>query len=83
MTMMSFRLDEAETNRAQLWADRLRVDRSELFRTAIRQYLDRLASEDDGRIWESRPLDGGERSVSVIADWSFAEDWSDWTDAAG
>ena len=83
MTMMSFRLDEAEASRAQLWADRLRVDRSELFRTAIRQYLDRVASEDDARIWESQPPDDGERSLAAIADWSVAEDWSDWADAAG
>jgi predicted transcriptional regulator len=83
MTMMSFRLDRAEASRAQRWAERLGVDRSELFREAVRRYLDRLASEEDVRAWEARPLDEGERSFGAIADWGPAEDWSDWADAAG
>jgi len=83
MTMMSFRLDEPEARRAQHWADRLGVDRSELFRTAVRRYLDRLSSEEDARTWESQPLDDGERSLEAIADWGVAEDWSDWADATG
>jgi hypothetical protein len=28
------------------------------------------------------PLDEGERSLALIADWGPAEDWSDWADAA-
>ena len=81
MTMMSFRLDEADVARVQAWADRLGVDRSEVFREAIRRYLDRLASEEDARAWEANPLEEGERALEAIADWGPAEDWSDWSDA--
>ncbi len=31
--------------------------------------------------WVEQPLDDGERSLSSIADWGPAEDWSDWADA--
>jgi hypothetical protein len=41
----------------------------------------RLASEDDLTRWEKQPLDEGERSLTEIADWGPAEDWSDWADA--
>jgi hypothetical protein len=34
--MLSFRVNEAEANEAQTWADRLGVDRSELLREALR-----------------------------------------------
>ncbi len=47
MTMLSFRVDEAEATEAQRWAERLGVDRSELLRDALRRHLDRLASEND------------------------------------
>ena len=57
------------------------VDRSEVFREAIRRYLDRLASEEDARAWEANPLEEGERALEAIADWGPAEDWSDWSDA--
>lgn len=83
MTMLSFRVDEAEANQAQAWADRLGVDRSELLREALRRHLQRLASEREARIWEEQPLDEGEQSLAEIADWGPAEDWSDWLDATG
>lgn len=83
MTMLSFRVDEAEARQTQAWADRLGVDRSELLRQALRRYLQRLASEVDAATWEARPLDDGERSLAEIADWGPAEDWSDWVHAAG
>jgi len=41
MTMLSFRVDEAEARRVQEWADRLGVDRSELLRDAVRRQLNR------------------------------------------
>lgn len=82
MTMLSFRVDEADALEAQRWAERLGVDRSELLREALRRHLVQLASEDDATTWERLPLDDGERSLAEIADWGPAEDWSDWRDAA-
>ncbi|MEO6629430.1 MAG: ribbon-helix-helix protein, CopG family [Aquihabitans sp.] len=84
MTMFSFRVDERDANEAQRWAEALGIDRSELLREALRLHLDRLASEGDADRWDVQPLDEGERTLAVIADWGPAEDWSDWTvDAAG
>lgn len=83
MTMLSFRVDDAEAADAQRWAERLGVDRSELLREALRRHLVQLASEDDATTWERRPLDDGELALAEIADWGPAEDWSDWRDAAG
>ncbi len=81
MTMFSFRVDEDEATAAQRWAERLGIDRSELLRDALHRHLDRLASEDDARIWAGQPLDEGESSLATVADWGPAEDWSDWADA--
>jgi len=82
--MLSFRVDEGDADRAQAWAERLGVDRSELLRDALRRHLLRLASEDDATTWAARPLDDGERVLATIADWGPAEDWSDWAaDAQG
>lgn len=83
MTMLSFRVNDVEAMEAQVWAERLGVDRSELLRQALRRHLDRLASELDAATWQAQPLDDGERSLAEIADWGPAEDWSDWADAAG
>jgi predicted transcriptional regulator len=82
MTMLSFRLEDEEAARAQEWAERLGVDRSELLRDALRRHLLRLASEHEADRWVEQPLDEGERSFGAIADWGPAEDWSDWADAA-
>ena len=79
MTMLSFRVDDEVAADAQRWARALGVDRSELLREALRRHLDRLASEGDPERWVAAPLDDGERSLSEIADWGPAEDWSDWT----
>jgi len=81
MTMLSFRVDDEDAADLQRWAERLGVDRSELLRDALRRHLLRLASEDDAKIWTDQPLDQGEQSLSAIADWGPAEDWSDWADA--
>jgi predicted transcriptional regulator len=83
MTMLSFRVDEAEAADADRWAERLGVDRSELLREALHRHLLRLASEVDARTWVDEPLDAGEASLADIADWGPAEDWSDWGDAEG
>jgi predicted transcriptional regulator len=61
--MLSFRIDAAAAAQAQLWADRLGVDRSQLLRDALRQHLVRLAGETDAQTWHDNPLDDGERSV--------------------
>ncbi|MGI9033781.1 MAG: ribbon-helix-helix protein, CopG family [Acidimicrobiales bacterium] len=83
MTMLSFRVAPEEAAQVQRWADRLGVDRSELLRQAVQRHLLRLGSEDDAHTWVDQPLDEGERSLSDIADWGPAEDWSDWADATG
>ncbi|MDQ1501105.1 MAG: hypothetical protein QOI86_4445 [Actinomycetota bacterium] len=83
MTMLSFRVDDNNAAEAQRWAERLGVDRSELLREALRQHLLRLASENDARTWAEHPLEEGEATLSVIAEWGPAEDWSDWADATG
>ena len=83
MTMLSFRVDEAEAADARRWAERLGVDRSELLRDALHRHLLRLASEHDADTWVNQPLDAGEQSFSAIADWGPAEDWSGWADATG
>jgi len=81
--MLSFRVDDAEARTAQSWAERLGIDRSELLRDALRRHLQRLASEEDARLWEQQPLDSAELAFAEIADWGPAEDWSDWADATG
>ena len=83
MTMLSFRVDDAEAAEVQRWAERMGVDRSQLLRDALRRHLQRLASEDDVRAWLAAPLEDGEVVLSEIADWGPAEDWSDWADATG
>jgi Arc/MetJ-type ribon-helix-helix transcriptional regulator len=82
MTMLSFRVQPEDAARAQAWAERLGVDRSEVLREALRLHLLRLASENDALTWVTRPLDAGEQALASIADWGPAEDWSDWADAA-
>lgn len=82
MTMLSFRVAEADAQGAQSWAQRLGVDRSELLRDALRRHLHRLASEMDAETWQEQPLTADERSLAAIEDWGPAEDWADWVDAA-
>lgn len=82
MTMLSFRVEEADARDAQRWAERLGVDRSELLRDALRRHLIRLASEVDADTWQREPLTAAEQSLSALNDWGPAEDWADWADAA-
>jgi hypothetical protein len=81
MTMLSFRVDSEEAARTQRWADQLGVDKSELLREALHRHLVRLASEQDASTWAQQPLSVNEVSLTNIADWGAAEDWSDWADA--
>jgi len=76
--MLSFRVGDDEAAEIQRWAEELGVDRSELLRDALYRYLTVLNSERDAGAWLARPLDDGERSLSEIADWGPAEDWTDW-----
>lgn len=82
MTMLSFRVDEAQAREVQSWAEELGVDRSEVLREALRRHLLRLASERDAQTWQRQPLTPEEQSLGAIADWGPAEDWADWADAA-
>ena len=43
----------------------------------------RLASEDDAATWEREPLSAEEEALAALAEWGPAEDWSDWSGAAG
>jgi predicted transcriptional regulator len=82
MTMLSFRVDDADAESARRMAEGLGIDRSTLLRDALRLHLVRLASEHDVAAWAAFPLEG-ERSLAEISDWGPAEDWSDWGDATG
>lgn len=81
MTMLSFRVDDDEADAAQRWAERLRIDRSELLREALHRHLVRLRAESDVDAWQEKPLTDDEQALGEIADWGPAEDWSDWADA--
>lgn len=81
MTMLSFRVTQADARSVQDWAERLGIDRSQLLRDALRRQLLRLASEVDAETWAEVPLDVGEQSLAAVADWGPAEDWSDWSHA--
>ena len=83
MTMLSFRVDDEDAAAVQRWSNQLGVDRSSLLREAVRQHLNRLASEHDADRWEALPLTEGESALATIADWGPAEDWEDWVDATG
>ncbi len=80
--MVSFRVEEEDVAAAQEWAARLGVDRSELFRDALRGHLASLAAEAEVEAYQAAPFTDDELSLAVIADWGPAEDWSDWHDAA-
>lgn len=81
MTMLSFRVPEDEAAELQRWADALGVDRSEILRSALHSHLVELKGEHDLEKWERSPATEAELSLSEIADWGPAEDWSDWDDA--
>lgn len=82
VTMLSFRVDDAEAREVQTWADRLGVDRSELLREALHRHLLRLAGKRDAETWQLHPLSAEEQSLDAIENWGPAEDWADWADAA-
>ncbi len=82
-TMLSFRVDDDDAASVREWAARLGLDRSELLRDALHAHLVRLSAEADIEAWNRVPSTDGERALAEVADWGPAEDWSDWSDAAG
>jgi hypothetical protein len=83
MTMLSFRVDDADAASVRNWAERLGIERSALLREALRLHLVRLGAEQDVGAWALIPATPDERGLDEIADWGPAEDWSDWADATG
>ena len=83
MTMLSFRVDEADAAAVDEWARRLDVDRSELLREALRRHLNELAGAQDVQAYVQQPITDEESTFAQIADWGPAEDWTDWADATG
>lgn len=83
MTMLSFRVRDDEAAEIRRWAETLGVDRSEILRDALHRHLAALSGEHDSNAWARMPLTEAERSLSAIADWGPAEDWVEWSDAAG
>jgi Arc/MetJ-type ribon-helix-helix transcriptional regulator len=81
MTMISFRLDDADAAEIDRWARRLRIDRSELLREALRRHLAELAADQDVQGYAEQPMTEEEMTLAAIADWGPAEDWADWADA--
>lgn len=81
MTMLSFRVGDADAAEVKRWAETLGVDRSELLRDALHRHLVRLKSEVDAQRWEQMPPTSAEQSLGEVADWGPAEDWTDWGDA--
>ena len=82
MTMVSFRADDDDVDRADALARRLDIDRSELLRDALRRHLAALAADQDAQAYADQPLTDDETALTEIADWGPAEDWADWADAA-
>ncbi|ORV59595.1 antitoxin [Mycobacterium fragae] len=82
MTMISFRVDDADAAEIEQWARRLQIDRSELLRDALRRHLAELAADQDIRAYAEKPVTDEEKALAQIADWGPAEEWADWADAA-
>jgi predicted transcriptional regulator len=82
MTMLSFRVPDGVAAEVQRWAQELGVDRSELLGEALRRQLVELRSAHDAEKWERLPATDAEQSLSDIAGWGPAEDWTDWRVAA-
>lgn len=82
MTMISFRVDDADAAEIDQWARRLQIERSELLRDALRRHLAELAADQDVQAYAETPVTDDEKALAEIADWGPAEDWADWADAA-
>lgn len=82
MTMISFRVDDADAAEIEAWARRLGMDRSELVRDALRRHFAELAADQDVHAYAEKPVTDDEKALAEIAEWGPAEDWADWADAA-
>jgi Arc/MetJ-type ribon-helix-helix transcriptional regulator len=82
MTMISFRVDDADVAEIERWARRLHIDRSELLRDALRRHLAELAADEEVRAYAENPVTEEEMALAQVAEWGLAEDWADWADAA-
>ncbi|MBS4728711.1 ribbon-helix-helix protein, CopG family [Mycobacterium sp. SM1] len=80
--MISFRVADADVAELARWARRLRIDRSELLRDALRRRLAELAADEDARGYAEQPVTAEEMAPAHIADWGPADDWADWAAAA-
>ncbi len=83
MTMLSFRVDPEEAERAQAMAESLGMAFSEMIREALRRYVDAIEAEYDSEVYRAMPLTAEELSLADSQYWAPSEDWSDWADAAG
>jgi hypothetical protein len=80
--MISFRVDEEDVAKADRWAARLGVDRSELLREALATHLARLGDEADADAYAEQSFTPDELALDDVDDWGPAEDWSDWANWA-
>lgn len=64
---MTFRVTAEDAVAVKRWSRRLRIDRSEFLRQALRRRLAELNTARDG--------------LALAADWGPVEDWTDWADA--
>ena len=76
--MLSFRVSPEEAARAKECAEYAGVALSELYREAIRRYINAILAERDAEIYEKMPLTEDELALSAVQYWLPAEDWSDW-----
>jgi hypothetical protein len=67
MTMVSFRIDDADVAEIERWARRLHIDRSELLRDALRRHLAELAADEEVRAYAENPVTEDEMALSYAA----------------
>lgn len=64
-------------------AEALGIPQSEMIREALRRHLNALAAQQDAAVYQADPLTPEELSLVDAEQWTPAEDWSEWADAAG
>lgn len=76
MTQVAVRLPERLVREVDDVAQRLQSSRSELIRTALEQYLYRLACEHDAAVYERTPLTEAELALADDPEgWSPTPQW--------
>jgi hypothetical protein len=66
--MVSFRAEEPDAA-AQMWAERLGLDNSDLLHEALHRHLVRLEGERDAETWQQHPLTASEQALDEIEGW--------------